>query len=172
MANAKAIEADARYRDQSPEQGFYRVYMAHNHHMLAYAAIMRGQSELAIKAINNMVRGMPGRVGQGKRGLGRRLYGDAAGDAGSLRPLGRSARRPRAAGIPAGLAGHAALRPGRGLCGDADVEKAGSSNRSSCSREAAVPAEARVGNNAASDVLAVAEMLLAGEILVRAGNPT
>src|SRR4030095_14118360 len=58
-ANAKAIEADARYRAQSPQQDFYRVYMAHNHHMLAYAAIMRGQSELATKSINNMVREMP-----------------------------------------------------------------------------------------------------------------
>jgi len=33
--------------------------MAHNHHMLAYAAIMRGQSDLAIKSINNMAREMP-----------------------------------------------------------------------------------------------------------------
>jgi hypothetical protein len=59
LANAKAIEADARYRAQSPQQGFYRVYMAHNHHMLAYAAIMRGQSELAIKSINSMAREIP-----------------------------------------------------------------------------------------------------------------
>ena len=26
----------------APEQGFYRLYMAHNHHMLAFAAMMRG----------------------------------------------------------------------------------------------------------------------------------
>src|SRR5262249_1483829 len=53
-ANAKAIEADRKYRAKSPRQGFYNVYMAHNHHMLAYAAIMRGQSQKAIAAINEM----------------------------------------------------------------------------------------------------------------------
>ena len=58
-SNAKAIESDRKYREQSPRQGFYHVYMAHNHHMLAYGAIMRGQSKLAIDSINNMAKGIP-----------------------------------------------------------------------------------------------------------------
>ena len=52
----------------------------------------------------------------------------------------------------------------------AEVEKAGLEQSQFLLARAEVPAEARVGNNAASDVLAVAEMLLAGEILVRAGE--
>ncbi len=60
-ANQKAIAADRKYREQSPEQGFYNVYMAHNHHMLAYSAMMCGQSKLAIDAINEMARGIPAR---------------------------------------------------------------------------------------------------------------
>src|SRR5207237_2646735 len=33
--------------------------MAHNHHMLAYSAMMCGQSKLAIDAIKEMARGIP-----------------------------------------------------------------------------------------------------------------
>src|SRR5262245_51168394 len=51
-ANQKAMTSDRRYREQSPQQGFYHVYMAHNHHMLAYSAMMCGQSKLASDSIN------------------------------------------------------------------------------------------------------------------------
>ena len=59
VANQKAMDADRRYREQAPTQGFYHVYMAHNHHMLAYSAMMCGQSKRAIDAINEMARGIP-----------------------------------------------------------------------------------------------------------------
>ena len=58
-ANAKAIEADRRYTAKAPEQGFYRLYMSHNHHMLTYAAMMTGQSALALKTIREMVANIP-----------------------------------------------------------------------------------------------------------------
>ena len=58
-ANAKAMEADRRYTARSPEQGFYRLYMAHNHHMLTYAAMMTGQSALALRTIREMVADIP-----------------------------------------------------------------------------------------------------------------
>ena len=58
-ANAKAIAADRRYAALAPEQGFYRLYMAHNHHMLTYAAMMTGQSELALRTIREMVADIP-----------------------------------------------------------------------------------------------------------------
>lgn len=58
-ANTKAIAADEAYRKSRPFQGFYRIYMAHNRHMLAYAAMMVGQSELAIQEIDKMVAQMP-----------------------------------------------------------------------------------------------------------------
>ncbi|MCB9866529.1 MAG: hypothetical protein H6816_07845 [Phycisphaerales bacterium] len=57
--NLKAIEADARYRQRSPEQGFYRVYMLHNHHMLCFAAMMEGREEQALAAARDVVRGVP-----------------------------------------------------------------------------------------------------------------
>lgn len=59
-ANEKSIVADAKYRELSPEQDFFRIYMAHNHHMLAFAAIMQGQSERSTVAIDQMLAEIPG----------------------------------------------------------------------------------------------------------------
>jgi tetratricopeptide (TPR) repeat protein len=58
--NAKAVEADQRYRKIfGPPNGFLNVYIAHNRHMLAYAAMMTGQRDLAMKHIRAMVAKMP-----------------------------------------------------------------------------------------------------------------
>jgi len=59
VANETAIEADRKYREISPRQDFYRLYMAHNHHFLSFAAMMQGRSELAIRAAREMVAGVP-----------------------------------------------------------------------------------------------------------------
>jgi len=60
IANEKAIQADDHYRDVSGKPlGFYRFYMAHNAHMLVFAAMMSGRSELAIRHIRAMVADMP-----------------------------------------------------------------------------------------------------------------
>jgi tetratricopeptide (TPR) repeat protein len=58
--NAKAVEADQRHRKIfGPPKGFLNVYIAHNRHMLAYAAMMTGQRDLAMKHIRAMVAEMP-----------------------------------------------------------------------------------------------------------------
>jgi len=59
IANEKAIEADRAYRAKRPNQFIYRIYMAHNGHMLALAAMMLGQGEKATKAIDEMCAEMP-----------------------------------------------------------------------------------------------------------------
>lgn len=58
-ANEKAIAADTAYKEQSPEQDFFRIYMAHNRHMLAFAAMMIGQEKVATDQINAMLEEMP-----------------------------------------------------------------------------------------------------------------
>lgn len=58
-ANVRAIEADRRYRELSPRQGFYSVYMAHNRHFLSWAAQMEGRSELALRAAREMIANFP-----------------------------------------------------------------------------------------------------------------
>src|SRR6266496_2116464 len=58
--NLKAVAADRRYRKIAGlPVGFINVYVAHNRHMLAYAAMMTGQRELAMKHIRAMVAELP-----------------------------------------------------------------------------------------------------------------
>lgn len=58
-ANERAIAADERYRSIVPQQGFYRVYMAHNRHFLAFASMMEGRGAAALKAAREMIASVP-----------------------------------------------------------------------------------------------------------------
>lgn len=58
-ANEQAIRADANYRARSPGQGFYRIYMLHNQHFLAFTAMMEGRREVALTAARMMVASVP-----------------------------------------------------------------------------------------------------------------
>ena len=58
-ANERAIAADTHYRQKVPGQGFYRIYMAHNRHMLAFAAMMQGESKRALDAVRAMLAEIP-----------------------------------------------------------------------------------------------------------------
>jgi tetratricopeptide (TPR) repeat protein len=59
-ANLKAVEADRRYRAIVGEpKGLIAFYAAHNQHMLAYAAMMTGQRDLAVEHIRAMVKELP-----------------------------------------------------------------------------------------------------------------
>lgn len=49
-ANARAVEADRNYLADAPEQDYYGLYIAHNLHFLAYAAMMEGRFETALAA--------------------------------------------------------------------------------------------------------------------------
>lgn len=55
----KAMRADKLYRELSPEQLTQHVYMTHNAHMLAYAAMMTGRKEEALNAARNMWENAP-----------------------------------------------------------------------------------------------------------------
>src|SRR3954453_3901858 len=58
--NARAIDSAIAYHKVSgPPQGLLIFYEAHNYHMLAYAALMTGQRELAVRQINAMVASLP-----------------------------------------------------------------------------------------------------------------
>ena len=59
-SNQKAVAADRRYYEiTGPREGLLAFYSAHNQHMLSYAAMMVGQSELAIRQIRDMVADLP-----------------------------------------------------------------------------------------------------------------
>ena len=59
IQNEKAMRADARYRSLSPKQGFQHLYMVHNAHMLAYAAMMGGREREALAAARAMWKNIP-----------------------------------------------------------------------------------------------------------------
>jgi tetratricopeptide (TPR) repeat protein len=59
QANVRAMEADTAYRAAHPRAGLYAMYMAHNDHFFAYAAMMQGRSARAIEAARAMVAGVP-----------------------------------------------------------------------------------------------------------------
>jgi tetratricopeptide (TPR) repeat protein len=168
-ANAKAMEADRRYTARSPNQGFYRLYMAHNHHMLTYAAMMTGQSALAVKTIREMVADIPleffqanpfadgfmamplevlMRFGRWDEILAEPALPDHVPISRSLQHYARAVAHAAKGDVPAALEERAAFREAR----------------------TRVPKEATFGNNPGPDVLDVAEFLMKGEILYQAGK--
>jgi tetratricopeptide (TPR) repeat protein len=50
VANERAVAADHVFRRAAPQRGSHSVYMAHNEHMLIYAAMMQGQRKKAMRA--------------------------------------------------------------------------------------------------------------------------
>lgn len=59
--NTKAVQADKRYRAATGNRplGLFPMYAAHNQHMLAYAALMTGQSKLAMRYVREMIKDLP-----------------------------------------------------------------------------------------------------------------
>jgi tetratricopeptide (TPR) repeat protein len=170
IANQKAITADRNYREQSPEHGFYNVYMAHNHHMLAYSAMMCGQSKRAIDAINEMARGIPAKWVQ---------ENTAVADGFTAMPLevlvrfGRWDEVLAAPEPPEYLPIARALRHcARGIAHAAQGKLPEAKNDQVAFAAACknIPEGAGVGNNTAENLLKIAAHLLAGEILYREGQ--
>ncbi|MBX3119011.1 MAG: hypothetical protein KF784_08100 [Fimbriimonadaceae bacterium] len=169
-ANLRAIEADKSYRAKSQRQGFYRVYMAHNHHMLAFAAMMTGQSELSIKAMDDVITIFPDEVLKEMAPLvdgfmaspfeGRVRFGKweeivAMPLVPDYFPLARSLQ-------------HEARSVSYAAMGMVEAARAEQSMFYAARKK--VPKDAAFGNNAAADILTVATHLMNGEILLAEGK--
>jgi tetratricopeptide (TPR) repeat protein len=171
-ANDRAIAADAAYARTVPGQGFYRLYMAHNYHMLSFAAMMHGESKRALAAVRDMAAGVPkewvvvpenAAIVDGyltapmevMKRFGRWDDILAEPDFPELFPIARAMRHQ--------LRGVAYAA--KGQVGVARTEQ-------KLFREAAkrVPEKATFGNNVAADLFAVGEDMLTGEILAREGR--
>ena len=168
-ANAKAIEADRRYTALSREQGFYRLYISHNHHMLAYSAMMTGQSALALRTIREMVGDMPldffkanawadGLMAMPLEVLMRFGKWD---DILAAPPLPEFVPLSRALQHYARAVSHAAK---------ADVAAAEREQAAFLEARTKVPKDAVFGNNPGSEILDLAESFMRGEILFRSGK--
>lgn len=169
-ANRRAIVADDEYARHAPSPQFYRVYMAHNHHMLAYSLMMMGQSHGAIDAIQAMIGDMPSEwirenapIADGFTAMPLEVlvrFGKweqilDAPEPPEYLPLAR-AMRHYARGIS-----YAALK---------DVENAQAELKLFEAARDQVPPDWIFGINKAHDLLAVAEQLMKGEILYRRGE--
>jgi tetratricopeptide (TPR) repeat protein len=170
-ANEKAITADAAYTKRSPKQGFYHLYMAHNHHMLAFAAMQTGQSKKALDAVHTMLAGIP------KEWVA--VPANAAVADGFLAsPLEIMIRFgkwdeilkaddfPESFPIARGLRHHA-----RGVALAAKGKPKEAREELEALRAAKkLPKEAVFGNNSGADLFAVADGMLEGEILAAEGK--
>jgi tetratricopeptide (TPR) repeat protein len=170
-ANISAVDADRKYRQVvGPAKDMIIVYAAHNGHMLAYAAMMTGQRELAMQHIRAMVAGMPedflkeyammveGFVAMPYEVMIRFGLWDeilASPDHPDYMVMTRAMR----------LAARGIAHAAKGDATAARREQA--AYVEACKR---VPAEETLGNNTAHAILAVSTPMLEGEILVREGK--
>ena len=169
-ANTRAMDADNRYNQQVPRQGFYGLYMAHNHHMFAYAAMMIGQSKAAIDAIDTMVARMPDDW--------KKEYAPIA-DVFNAMPYEvrmRFGRWDEILAMPEPPAEMPIARVfrlyARGVAQAAlgKIDAARAEQKAFNEARAKVPADAQFGNNTGPNLVAVAADVLDGEIAFRAGE--
>jgi len=170
-SNVRAIEADQKYRAiVGPPRDFIIIYAAHNRHMLTYAAMMTGQSELALKHIREMVTEMPTEFVKEYAPF---VDGLLAMPYEVLVRFGRWDEMLLEPEPPDYLPLSRALRhAARALAFAAknDVNTAGAERVAFESGVKLVPKESTVGNSPAAAVIEIAQHMVAGEISYRAGK--
>jgi tetratricopeptide (TPR) repeat protein len=169
VSNTDAIGADDRYVARVPQQGFYQLYMAHNRHLLVFAAMMSGQSALALRRVKEMAAAVPDetyrnegwadglmamplevqmRFGRWEEILSTPAFPDYVPLSRSLQHYARSV---------------AFLSTGR-------IDDARREREAFTHARARLPEGAFFGNNASTDLLDVAERVMDGEIAFRSGE--
>ena len=171
--NAKAVEADKHYRRKVGNRppGLLPFYVAHNQHMLAYAAVMTGQSKLALQHIRQMVADLPQKFVRENTALAESFV---------ALPMEVMVRFGKWDDIlaepenypdymPFTRAFHHAARAiayaAKGDTGSARKEQAIFAERAPL-----VPKETAVGNNTGEAILALVGPMLEGEILIAEGK--
>jgi tetratricopeptide (TPR) repeat protein len=171
-SNTKAVAADRAYRKiVGPARGFLPVYVAHNQHMLAYAAMMTGQRRIATQHMRELV-----------AGLSPEFMAEFGGVAEiwlsmPLETMVRFGQWDEVLAEP----DHPASEPytnafqhaARGIAYAAKGDLANAHKEQALYLEAAkaIPAEEiAAGNNKCHDVTAIVTPMLNGEILVRDGK--
>ena len=167
--NIKAVEADRRYRKiAGPPVGFINVYVAHNRHMLAYAAMMTGQRALAMKHIRAMVAQLPADFLKENALLAEGFV------AMPLEVMVRFGMWDEILAEPDNYADYmtatrAFHHAARAIAYTAkgDPENARKEQAIFLEKAKLVPKEETLGNNTAEDLLALAQRMTEGEILIR-----
>jgi len=170
VANTKAMAADDAYRARVPKQDFYRIYEAHNHHMRAFAAMMVGQSDLALQSVRDMVAEMP------EDWLRQYALGADGWVAMPFEVLMRFGRWDELLAEPEPaeyLPCSRALRHyarGVAFAARGELEQAWAEQAAFRAQRRHVDPDATFGNNSTHALLDIAGLVLEGEVLVRAGE--
>ncbi len=169
-ANERAIVADETYLRRTPSLGLHSMYRAHDYHFVVYAAMFRGQSELALRRARDLAQVLPLELVVQHADF---LDGFAATVFHVLVRFGRweeiLAEPEPEAKLPVTSAFYHYARglafSSLGLVDQAAVELAAYD-----AARAAVPETSYIGNNASSVVLEIGRHMLAGELEYRRGN--
>jgi tetratricopeptide (TPR) repeat protein len=167
QSNTDAMKVDVKYRSIYPRPGFYALYMAHNEHFFAWAAMMQGRSAESIAHARKMVDSVPEEF---VRNFGPALDGFLAFVPEALMRFGRweeilAEPKPRG-DLPLSqtlwrytrVASLAALNR---------IDEARAEQKLFEEAAAKVPADWHFGNSKASDLIAIARLVLEGEIAAK-----
>jgi len=173
VANTKAIEADKSYRALVAEKplDILAVYAAHNQHMRAYAAMMTGQSGLALRSARQIIADLPPEFLRENAGFADSFvalpmeimmrfgkWNDLLAEADSYPDY-----------LPFARAFHHAARA-VAFAAKKEPESARKEQAIFAERALVVPKTTAVGNNAAVTILSLMQLTLEGEILVAEGK--
>jgi tetratricopeptide (TPR) repeat protein len=173
VANARAVEADQRYRRHFGNRplGLMVPYAAHDQHMLAYAALMTGQSNLALQHIRQMVADLPPQFLK-ENALGAESF--------AALPLEVMMRFGKWDDIIAEADNYPDYMPftrafyhaARAIAFAAknDIENARKEQAIFAERAPLVPKTTAVGENSAVSILSIVRAMLEGEILIAEGK--
>ncbi len=169
-SNIDAMKVDKIYRAAHAKPGFYAIYMAHNAHFLAFTAMMRGRSDEALKIGRQMIAEMPPDF---LREYGPFVDGYLIFVSEALTRFGRWNEILAEPKPPEGLPFSLAMWHFTRAVAFNALDRADDSRNEVAdflAASAAVPPDYHFGNNSASDLLAIAALILNGEIAARAGQ--
>lgn len=170
-SNERAIQSDLRYRRVvGAPTGVMPVYMAHNRHMQAYAAVMTGQRDLALRTIRAMVAEISAE-------LPPEFFGYVDGfSAMPYEVMVRFGQWDEILALPVPgekyVFSRAVLFAARGIAQAALGRPAEARKEQTAfiAARALVPADSPFSTNTMGNILAVAEAMLDGEVLFREGQ--
>jgi tetratricopeptide (TPR) repeat protein len=171
--NAKAIADDHKYFQSlgSKNPGLIPFYAAHDHHMLAYAALMTGQSKLAMDKLRELIRETPPefvKAAAVKAEAFLALPMEAMIRFGQWdNVLAEPENYPEFA--PFSRAFHHAAR-GIAYAAKGEPENARKEQGTFNELAPAIPKETEVGNNSSADIVALIQKMLESEIQVAEGR--
>ncbi len=169
-ANERAIEVDRAYRARSPEQGFYHIYMLHNHQFLAWGSMMEGRSSVAIREAREMMSEIPPPM---LEALAPFVDGVVALPLATMMRFGRWEEILREPEPPAFLPVTRALwhfARGTALASTGRMDEAEGERKALDGIAAGVKDDVKVGNSLAKDILGIASHALEGEIAAQRGR--